>query len=209
MLFADNTYKINICAWIHLQCYSLVETPCFPHWFTSFPPFWMHQPPFLLTWEPSFGDRGANVHPLSSLVSDQLFTPCFLNLPNPSQQHPWFMLNVYRDDITTSATLFDTCTVLCSLCSKHQNIITNYYIIQYDAYIKYYTGVPLSVLSTALHSLSYSSIYISEAHTGFVLLVKSSKSTKFDMLCPLAVLRIRFLFYCSYKLLYVYTNNFF
>jgi hypothetical protein len=47
-------------------------------------------------------------HPLSSLVSDQLFTPSFLTLPNPSRRHPWFMLHVHRDDITTSATLSDT-----------------------------------------------------------------------------------------------------
>jgi hypothetical protein len=63
---------------------------------------------FYLLGDPSFDDRGANVHPLSSLVSDQLFTPCFLTLPNPSRRHPWFMLHVYSDDITTSVTLSDT-----------------------------------------------------------------------------------------------------
>jgi hypothetical protein len=66
---------------------------------------------FHLLGNPSFGDRGANAHPLSSLVSDQLFTPCFLTLPNPSRRHPWFMLHVYRDDITTSATLSDTVNI--------------------------------------------------------------------------------------------------
>jgi hypothetical protein len=40
-------------------------------------------PLFYLLGDPSFGDRGANVHPLPSLDSDQLFTPCFLTLPNP------------------------------------------------------------------------------------------------------------------------------
>jgi hypothetical protein len=65
-------------------------------------------PLYYLLGDPSFGDRGANVHPLSPLVSGQLFTPCFLTLPNPSQRHPWFMLHVYRDDITTSVTLSDT-----------------------------------------------------------------------------------------------------
>jgi hypothetical protein len=39
------------------------------------------------------------------LVSDQLFTPCFLTLPGDT---PRFMLHVYIDDITTSATLSDT-----------------------------------------------------------------------------------------------------
>ncbi len=38
-------------------------------------------PLFYLLGDPSFGDRGANIHPLSSLVSDQLLTPSFLTLP--------------------------------------------------------------------------------------------------------------------------------
>jgi hypothetical protein len=37
--------------------------------------------PFYLLGDPSFGDRGANVHPLLSLVSHQLFTPSSLTLP--------------------------------------------------------------------------------------------------------------------------------
>ncbi len=66
----------------------------------------MNQPPFFyLLGDPSFGDRGKNIHPLLSLVSDQLFTPCFLPLPRDT---PSFMLHVYIDDITTSATLSDT-----------------------------------------------------------------------------------------------------
>jgi hypothetical protein len=68
----------------------------------------INPPLYYLLGDPSFGDRGANIHPLSSLVSDQLFTPCFLTLPNPSRRHPRFMLHVYRDDIRTSATLSDT-----------------------------------------------------------------------------------------------------
>jgi hypothetical protein len=49
----------------------------------------MTEPPhFYLLGDPFFGDRGANVHPLSSLVSDQLPTPCSLTLPHPSWQHP-------------------------------------------------------------------------------------------------------------------------
>jgi hypothetical protein len=60
---------------------------------------------FYLLGDPSFGDHGANIHPLSSLVSDQLFTPCFATLPGDT---PHFMLHVYKDDITTSATLSDT-----------------------------------------------------------------------------------------------------
>jgi hypothetical protein len=60
---------------------------------------------FYLLGDPSFGDRGANVHPLSSLASDQLSIPCCLTLPEDT---PWLILHVYRDDITTSATLSDT-----------------------------------------------------------------------------------------------------
>ncbi len=85
----------------------------FPCWFIPFPSY-MYQPPhlFYLLGDPSFGDRGANIHPLSSLVSDQLPTPCFLTLPNPPRRHPWFMLHVYIDDITTSETLSNTVHVL-------------------------------------------------------------------------------------------------
>ncbi len=66
----------------------------------------MSKPPlFYLLGDPSFGDRGAKIHPLSSLVSDQLFTPSFLTLPGDT---PCFMLHVCIDDITTSVTLSDT-----------------------------------------------------------------------------------------------------
>ncbi len=70
-------------------------------------PFVSKPPLFYLLGDPSFGDCGANIHPLSSLVSDQLFTPCFLTLPGDT---PCFMLHVYINDITTSATLSDTST---------------------------------------------------------------------------------------------------
>jgi hypothetical protein len=65
----------------------------------------MSQRPFLyLLGDPSFGDRGANVHPPSPLASDQLFTSCCLTLPEDT---PPLMLHVYIDDIT-SAILSDT-----------------------------------------------------------------------------------------------------
>jgi hypothetical protein len=62
---------------------------------------------FYLLGDPFFGDHGANIHPLLSLVSDQLFTPCFSTLAGDT---PPFILHVYIDNITTSATLFDTLT---------------------------------------------------------------------------------------------------
>ncbi len=113
MLFGDKTYKM-----IHMHNTFSVSFPqlgsfSFPFWFTLFPLCMYHFPLFYLLGDLFFGDRGANIHPLSSLVSDQLFTPCFLTLPNPSRRHPWFMLHVYIDDITTSATLSDTGRMLC------------------------------------------------------------------------------------------------
>jgi hypothetical protein len=73
----------------------------------------MSKPPlFYLLGDPSFGDRYANIHPLSSLVSHQLCTPCFLTLAGDT---PCFMLHVYIDDITTSATLSDTVLSYCNI----------------------------------------------------------------------------------------------
>ncbi len=96
---------IHICtalSWIPL--FWPTPSPCFPLCLSLTP--CMSKPPlFYLLGDPSFGDRGANIHPLSSLVSNQLFTPCFLTLPGDTQR---FMLHVYIDDITTSATLSDT-----------------------------------------------------------------------------------------------------
>ncbi len=92
--------------WIPL--YWSIPPPCFP--LCPFPAPCIIEPPlfFYLLGDPSFGDRGANVHPHSSLVDDRLPTPCSLTLPLPSQQHSWFTLHVYRDDITTSVSLSDT-----------------------------------------------------------------------------------------------------
>jgi hypothetical protein len=110
----------HTCAIIHI-CTALSWIPLF--WPTPPPCFLLcpsstlclSEPPlFYLLRDPSFGDRGANVHPLSSLVSDQLLAPCSLTLPHPSRQHPQFMLHVYRDNITTSVTLSDTVTSYCN-----------------------------------------------------------------------------------------------
>ncbi len=90
---------------MHLQCYFPGRDPLLPPLTHFIPPL------FLLTWRTPFDDCGANVHPLSSPVGDQLFTPCSLTLHNPSWRHPQFMLHVYRDDITTSVTLSDTITM--------------------------------------------------------------------------------------------------
>ncbi len=68
-------------------------------------PLWEPIIRFLLTWRSPFGDCGVNIHPLLSLVGDQLPTPCFLTLPEDT---PQLTLHVYIDDITTSATLSDT-----------------------------------------------------------------------------------------------------
>jgi hypothetical protein len=69
--------------------------------------------PFYLLGSPLFDNRGANAHPYSSLVDDRLPTPCsLLSLP-PSHWLPQFMLHVFRDDITKSATQSDTLSVPC------------------------------------------------------------------------------------------------
>jgi hypothetical protein len=98
MLFADNMYEIILMHNTFTVSFPQLRSFGFPHC-TYQSPF------FYLLGDPSFGDRGANIHPLSSPVSDQLFIPCFLTLPNPSRRHPWFMLHVYIDDITTLATV--------------------------------------------------------------------------------------------------------
>jgi hypothetical protein len=104
----------HTCAVIHIRTALLwillcwpIPPPCFPLCPLSTP---LHKwtTPFYLPGDPLFGDRGANVHPHSSLVGDRLPTPCSLTLPLPSKQYPQFMLHVYRDDITTSVTLSDT-----------------------------------------------------------------------------------------------------
>ncbi len=47
-----------------------------------------YNPFFYLLGDPFFGDRGVNVHPLSSEVSDQLPTPCSLTLSHPLPAAP-------------------------------------------------------------------------------------------------------------------------
>ncbi len=80
----------------------------------AFNPLHKWTTPFYLLGDPLFGNRGANVHPHSSLVGDRLPTPCSLTLPLPFQQYPQFMLHVYRDNITTSITLSDTVIITIS-----------------------------------------------------------------------------------------------
>jgi hypothetical protein len=47
-----------------------------------FIPLYKSQPPlFYLLGDPSFSVRGANIHPLLSLASSQLLTPCCLTHP--------------------------------------------------------------------------------------------------------------------------------
>jgi hypothetical protein len=79
----------------HESC-SFTDPP-FASPFVHFQPFVQVSHPFYLHGDPSFYDRGANIHPLSSLVSDQLFTLCFLT---PPRDTPRFMLHVNRDDIS-------------------------------------------------------------------------------------------------------------
>jgi hypothetical protein len=105
----------NTCAVIHKRTALLWISLCWPitpppaSLFCPFPVLlckWTT--PFYLLGDPFSGDLGTNVHQHSSPVGDWLPTPYSLILPLPSQQHPQFMLNVYRDDITTSVTLSDT-----------------------------------------------------------------------------------------------------
>ncbi len=81
LLFADNMYKINMHAYIHLQwCFPWLTHPCFHLWLIPFPLARINCPLYLLG-DPSSCDRGANIHPLSFLISYQLFPPCCLNHP--------------------------------------------------------------------------------------------------------------------------------
>jgi hypothetical protein len=83
-----------------------LKNPSFCPFLCLFPTLlWIQLPFFYLLRDPSFGDRGANIHPLLSLVGDQMPTPCFLTL---TEDTPWLTLHVYIDAITTSATLSDT-----------------------------------------------------------------------------------------------------
>jgi hypothetical protein len=53
-------------------------------------------PPVYLLGDPSSFARGANTHPLSSLVSYQLFSPCCLTHPGST---PQIKLHIYIDNI--------------------------------------------------------------------------------------------------------------
>jgi hypothetical protein len=53
-------------------------------------------PPFLLTWRTSFLARGANTHPLLSLVCYQLLTLSCITHPDTPYQSGY---NIYIDDI--------------------------------------------------------------------------------------------------------------
>jgi hypothetical protein len=72
-------------------------------------PLRMYQPSHLLG-DPSSYACGANIHPLLSLVSYQLFSPCCLTRP---EDIPQIKLHIYIDDITTSAVPSDTISVPC------------------------------------------------------------------------------------------------
>jgi hypothetical protein len=98
--------------------------PHCPHPLTCRPPSML--PTFLLTWRTSYLARGANTHPLLSLVCYRLFTLCHFSHPNtphrsrlfysgsplPAVQCPAFMFSL-------SFLLFSPpCTVLCVLSRK-------------------------------------------------------------------------------------------
>jgi hypothetical protein len=66
-------------------------------------------PSLYLLGDPSSYARGANIHPLSSLVSYQLFSPCCLTRPEDT---PQIKLHTYIYDITTLAFPSDTLWIL-------------------------------------------------------------------------------------------------
>ncbi len=105
LLFADNMYGINMHTHIHLQwCFSWLTRPCFCLWFLPLPFACINHSLYLLG-DPSSYARVANIHPPSSLVSYQLFSPCCLTRPEDT---PQIKLHIYIDDITTSAVPSDT-----------------------------------------------------------------------------------------------------
>ncbi len=87
--------------------FSMVNPPLLSSLAFSFPFALINRSLYLLG-DPSFDDSGANIHPLSSLVSYQLSLPCCLTHPVDT---PQIKLHVYIDDITTSAALSDTVTM--------------------------------------------------------------------------------------------------
>ncbi len=98
-------YEINMHACIHLQwCFPWSTCPYFHLWFIPLPFAWINRPLYLLG-DPSSYVRGANIHPLSFLVSYELFSPCCLTCPEDT---PQIKLHIYIDNITTSAAPSDT-----------------------------------------------------------------------------------------------------
>ncbi len=89
----------------------LTNSPLAPP-YAHFPFFAQRATPFYLLGGPLFGDHCANAHPHLSLVDDRLPTPCSLPALPPSQRYPQFMLHVFRDDITKSATQSDTAMIV-------------------------------------------------------------------------------------------------
>jgi hypothetical protein len=60
---------------------------------------------FYLLWKPAFLARGANTHPLLSLVCFQLFTPYCFTHPETAHRSSY---SIYIDDINNSAVPSDT-----------------------------------------------------------------------------------------------------
>jgi hypothetical protein len=59
-------------------------------------------PAFLLTWRTSFLARGANSHPLMSLICYQLLTLCYFSHPNTPHRSGY---NIYIDDVNNISRL--------------------------------------------------------------------------------------------------------
>jgi hypothetical protein len=93
-------YSVHIWDMAHIN-----PTHCFllPALFTCHPLFLL--PAFFLTWRTSFLARGANTHPLLSLVCYQLFTLCYFSHPDTPHRSSY---NIYMMTSTTSAILSDT-----------------------------------------------------------------------------------------------------
>jgi hypothetical protein len=88
MLFADNIYETNMHEWINLYIYKaipLINPPSLLLYSIHVASPLHIYCPFYLLGDPFSCDRGANIHPLSSLVSSQLFTPCCLTHPEDTQ----------------------------------------------------------------------------------------------------------------------------
>ncbi len=82
----------------------LVNPPLLPSLIYPIPLCTINHPLYLLG-DPSSYARGANIHPISSLVSYRLFSPCCLTR---FEDTPQIKLHIYIDDITTSAAPSDT-----------------------------------------------------------------------------------------------------